>query len=106
MYGERGLANYDFSKAMTIVSVGADFLGDWQGGGFDSGYSKKGRIPDHGKMSRHIQFESNMSLTGANADKRVPLTPSQQRIALAKLYSYVVGGSVSGDLPEGFGSSR
>ncbi|GAA4938091.1 TAT-variant-translocated molybdopterin oxidoreductase [Algibacter agarivorans] len=98
-YGERGLANYDFAKAMTIVSVGADFLGDWQGGGFDSGYSKN-RVPDHGKMSRHIQFESNMSLTGANADKRVPLTPSQQKIALAKLYSYVVGGSVSGTLPE------
>jgi molybdopterin-containing oxidoreductase family iron-sulfur binding subunit len=98
-YGERGLANYDFSKAMTIVSVGADFLGDWQGGGFDSGYSKN-RIPQNGKMSRHIQFESNMSLTGANADKRVPLTPSQQKVALAKLYSYVVGGSVSGNLPE------
>ena len=72
-YGERGLANYDFSKAATIVSIGADFLGDWQGGGFDSGYSK-GRIPTQGKMSRHIQFESNMSLTCANADKRVPLT--------------------------------
>ena len=98
-YGERALANYDFSKAMTVVSVGADFLGDWQGGGFDSGYSKN-RIPDHGKMSRHIQFESNMSLTGANADKRVPLTPSQQKTVLAKLYSQVVGASVSTkDLP-------
>ncbi|WP_339916713.1 TAT-variant-translocated molybdopterin oxidoreductase [Yeosuana marina] len=98
-YGERALPNYDFSKAETIVSIGADFLGDWQGGGFDSGYSKS-RIPQNGKMSRHIQFESNMSLTGANADKRVPLTPSEQKIALAKLYSYVVGGSVTGNLPE------
>ena len=98
-YGERALANYDFAKAMTIVSVAADFLGDWQGGGFDSGYSKN-RVPDHGKMSRHIQFESNMSLSGANADKRVPLTPTEQKLALAKLYSYVVGGSVSGTLPE------
>ncbi|WP_338731872.1 TAT-variant-translocated molybdopterin oxidoreductase [Mangrovimonas cancribranchiae] len=98
-YGKRALADYDFSKAETIVSVGADFLGDWQGGGFDSGYAK-GRVPAKGKMSRHIQFESNMSLTGANADKRVPLTPSQQKLALAKLYSYVVGGSVSGDLPK------
>ena len=98
-YGKRGMANYDFSKAKTIVSVGADFIGDWQGGGFESGYAKK-RIPDHGKMSRHIQFESNMSLTGANADKRVPLTPSQQKLALAKLYSLVVGGAVSVDLPE------
>ncbi|WP_292947689.1 TAT-variant-translocated molybdopterin oxidoreductase [Olleya sp. UBA1516] len=99
MYGERGLANYDFSKAMTIVSVGADFLGDWQGGGFDSAYAK-GRIPVDGKMSRHIQFEANMSLAGANADKRVPVTPSQQKLALAQLHSLIVGGSVNAnDLP-------
>ncbi|TXE06382.1 4Fe-4S dicluster domain-containing protein [Seonamhaeicola algicola] len=99
-YGERGLADYDFSKAMTIVSVGADFLGDWQGGGFDAGYAKN-RIPDHGKMSRHIQFESNMSLSGANADKRVPVTPSQQKLVLAKLHSLVVGSAYAGGkLPE------
>ncbi|TYA55191.1 TAT-variant-translocated molybdopterin oxidoreductase [Formosa maritima] len=98
-YNERGLANYNFSQADTIVSVGADFLSDWQGGGFDTGYAA-GRVPNHGKMSRHVQFESNMSLTGANADKRVPLTPTQQKLALAKLYSEVVGGSVSVDLPE------
>ena len=98
-YGTRALPSYDFEKAMTIVSVGADFLGDWQGGGFDAGYSR-GRVPKNGKMSRHIQFESNMSLTGANADKRVPLTPSQQKQALSKLYSLVTGGSVSTELPE------
>ena len=97
-YGERGMANYNFDKAATIVSVGADFLGDWQGGGFDSGYAK-GRIPTDGKMSRHIQIESNMSLTGAKADKRIPATPSQQRQALAKLYSAITGQSVSTDLP-------
>ena len=94
-YGKRGMANYDFSKAKTIVSVGADFIGDWQGGGFESGYAK-GRVPENGKMSRHIQFESNMSLSGANADKRVPLKPSEQKLALAKLYSYVTGNSVGG----------
>jgi molybdopterin-containing oxidoreductase family iron-sulfur binding subunit len=97
-YGVRGLADYDFSKASTIVSVGADFLGDWQGGGYDSAYAK-GRIPKNGKMSRHIQFESNMTLAGANADKRVPLTPAQQKVALAKLYGKITGSSVSGNLP-------
>ncbi|MCF8713348.1 TAT-variant-translocated molybdopterin oxidoreductase [Joostella atrarenae] len=97
-YGVRALADYDFSKAEVIVSFGADFLGDWQGGGFDTGYAK-GRVPAHGKMSRHIQFESNMSLTGANADKRVPLTPSQQKVALAKFYGYLNGKSVGGELP-------
>ncbi|WP_224485054.1 TAT-variant-translocated molybdopterin oxidoreductase [Robertkochia aurantiaca] len=98
-FGSRALADYDFSKAEVIVSFGADFLGDWQGGGFDSGYAK-GRIPENGKMSRHIQFESNMSLSGANADKRVPLTPSMQRKALAKFYGYLTGTSVSAELPE------
>tara|TARA_B110000046_G_scaffold132551_1_gene139004 strand:- start:234 stop:3353 length:3120 start_codon:yes stop_codon:yes gene_type:complete len=97
-YGTRGLANYDFSKAHTIVSIGADFLGDWQGGGFDAAYAQ-GRIPKNGKMSRHIQFEANMSLTGANADKRVAIKPSQQKIALAKLYGKLFGTAVGGDLP-------
>jgi molybdopterin-containing oxidoreductase family iron-sulfur binding subunit len=31
-----------FQKPL-IVSVGADILGDWQGGGYDSGYTQ-GRI--------------------------------------------------------------
>ncbi|CAM4213182.1 TAT-variant-translocated molybdopterin oxidoreductase [Gillisia hiemivivida] len=97
-YGTRALPNYDFSKAGTIVSVGADFLGDWQGGGYDAGYAKT-RIPENGKMSRHIQFESNMSLSGANADKRIPVTPAQQRAVLAALYGYIAGGSSSSDLP-------
>ncbi|WP_299532310.1 TAT-variant-translocated molybdopterin oxidoreductase [Ulvibacterium sp.] len=96
-YGERALADYDFSKADLIVSFGADFLADWQGGGYDGGYAK-GRIPKNGKMSRHIQFEANMSLTGANADKRVPLTPMLQKVALAKLYAKLNGTSVGGEI--------
>jgi molybdopterin-containing oxidoreductase family iron-sulfur binding subunit len=93
-YGERALADYDFAKAEVIVSVGADFLVDWQGGGYDAGYAK-GRVPKDGKMSRHIQFESLMTLSGANADKRVPVTPAQQKEVLKAL----AGNSVN--LPEG-----
>ena len=33
-----------FQSLKVIVSIGADFLGDWQGGGFDVSYAK-GRIP-------------------------------------------------------------
>ncbi len=96
-YGQRALADYDFEKADLIVSFGADFLSDWQGGGYSSGYSK-GRVPKNGKMSRHVQFEANMSLTGANADKRVALTPSLQKIALGQLYSKLSGSAVKGEL--------
>ena len=98
-YGKRALPNYNFEKAEVIVSFGADFLADWNGGGFDSGYSK-GRVPKNGKMSRHYQFEANMSLTGANADRRIPLAPGKQKLALAKLYSKLNGTSIGGDLGE------
>jgi molybdopterin-containing oxidoreductase family iron-sulfur binding subunit len=98
-YGQRALADYDFEKSSLIVSIGADFLSDWQGGGYDAGYSK-GRIPKNGKMSRHVQIEANMSLTGANADKRYPLKPSAQKIVLAKLYGKLNGTNVGGSTSE------
>ena len=94
VYGERALVNYDFSKVNHIVSVGADFLGDWQGGGFDSSYAK-GRVPQQGKMSKHIQIESNMTLSGASADKRLPMTNAEQIQALLKIYGIVTGSSVA-----------
>ncbi|KAF2511968.1 TAT-variant-translocated molybdopterin oxidoreductase [Flavobacterium foetidum] len=93
VYGQRALVDYDFSKASLIVSVGADFLGDWQGGGYDSGYAK-GRIPQNGKMSRHFQFESNMTLSGAAADKRVPMTTVAQKQALVQIYNIIAGASI------------
>ena len=93
-YGERAFADYDFGNADVIVSVGADFIGDWNGGGYESGYAK-GRIPKNGKMSKHIQFEANMSLTGANADRRVPMTIAEQKLALVKLYNLITGSGVS-----------
>jgi len=94
MYGERALPDYDLSKADVIVSVGADFLVDWQGGGFEVGYAK-GRIPKHGKMSRHVHFESNMSLTGANSDKRYMIKPSEQSKVLLNIYNALTGSGSS-----------
>lgn len=98
-YGQRALVDYDFSKASLIVSVGADFLGDWQGGGYDTGYAQ-GRIPQNGKMSRHFQFESNMTLSGAAADKRVPMTVAAQKQALVQIYNIIAGASVPVALDE------
>ncbi|MDD5152061.1 MAG: TAT-variant-translocated molybdopterin oxidoreductase, partial [Flavobacterium sp.] len=93
VYGERALVDYDFSKASVIVSVGADFLGDWQGGSYDSGYAQ-GRIPKNGKMSRHFQLEANMTLSGAAADKRLAMSTANQKQALVLIYNTVVGASV------------
>jgi len=101
VYGERALVDYDFGKASLIVSVGADFLGDWQGGSYDTGYAL-GRIPRNGKMSRHYQFESNMTLSGAAADKRVAMTVANQKQALVKIYGIITGSGVSSNLDKAF----
>ena len=90
MYGQRALPNYKFENAKLIVSIGADFLGDWQGGQYSAAYAK-GRIPVKGNMSKHLQIESNLSLSGANADLRIPVKPSEQIFALINLYNAVTG---------------
>ena len=92
MFGKRALPNYKFENAKTIVSFGADFLGDWQGG-FDKSYAASRNVKE-GKMSYHVQLESNMSLTGANADKRIVLKPSDQVFGLINLYNAVTGASL------------
>jgi molybdopterin-containing oxidoreductase family iron-sulfur binding subunit len=103
VYGERALVDYDFAKASLIVSVGADFLGDWQGGSYDSGYTQ-GRIPKNGKMSRHIQLEANMTLSGAAADKRLAVSTANQKQALVHIYNVVTGSSVAVNLDTKFKS--
>ena len=99
-YGQRALPTYDFSKAETIVSFDADLIGDWQGGGHAPGYVKT-RVPvkknGKAKMSTHFQFEANMTLSGAAADKRVPMSAAQQQQVLAALYTELTNGQPSGD---------
>ncbi|MGY0406751.1 MAG: TAT-variant-translocated molybdopterin oxidoreductase [Polaribacter sp.] len=87
MYGKRALPKYKLENAKTIVSFGADFLGDFHGG-LEKEYVG-GRKPETGKMSYHIQIESNMSLTGANADKRIIAKPSDVVYALINLYNAI-----------------
>ena len=99
-YGQRALPTYDFSKAETIVSFDADLIGDWQGGGHAPGYVKT-RVPvkknRKAKMSTHFQFEANMTLSGAAADKRVPMSAAQQKQVLAALYSELTNGQSIGE---------
>ncbi len=82
-FGKRVIPSYDFSKAKTIVSVGADFLGTWlMGNTFAAQYGQR-RNPDGEWMSQHYQFESVMSMTGSNADARGMVKPSEEANVLA-----------------------
>ena len=97
-YGQRALADYDFSLSNTIISIDADFMSDWQGGNYSSGWSKN-RVPNKENeysMSYHLQFESNMTLTGANADNRVMANPSELRYVLQSIYLNLTNQKYSG----------
>ncbi|WP_340153980.1 TAT-variant-translocated molybdopterin oxidoreductase [uncultured Marivirga sp.] len=91
MFGVKAVPSYDFSKAQTIVSFGADFLGTWVSPiEHTKQYSKTRKVnSDNKKMSRHYQFESNLSLTGSNADYRTTIKPSQDGLVVAALYNEV-----------------
>jgi len=98
-FGKAVLPKYNFDKADLIVSFGADFLGTWiSGEEFTSQYTanRNYKSLENKKMSRHIQFESGMSLTGTNADTRVPIKLSEQGPALIALYNAITGGALPG----------
>ncbi|MFK7899287.1 MAG: TAT-variant-translocated molybdopterin oxidoreductase, partial [Cyclobacteriaceae bacterium] len=82
---------YDFSKANVIVSFGADFLGTWISPvAFSSQYAKNRKVSRKTKtMSKHYQFESNLSLSGSNADERIMVKPSEEPYYILGLYNII-----------------
>jgi len=90
-FGAAIIPSYDFSKAKTIVSIDADFLGTWVSPiEFTKQYAVNREVSeDKREMSRHYQFESNLSLTGANADYRTQIKPSQLGLVVAQLYNLI-----------------
>ena len=93
VFGQRALPVYDLSKTQLVVSFQADFLGDFNGGSLETSYAAA-RVPG-ANMMRHIQVESNMSLTGANADSRYKMKPSAVNKTLVEVYNALNGGSTA-----------
>ena len=97
-FGKSMIPSYRFDNAEVIVSFGADFLSTWLSPiEFARQYAITRKLRDGKKsMSRHIQFESILSLTGSNADNRYKLKPSHLSSAVANLYNKIAsatGGS-------------
>lgn len=87
-FGKKALPAYHFDRAMTIVGFSCDFLGTWISPVEYAADYAVNRHPDK-PMSRHLQFESLMTITGAKADLRFTLNPSQQGVALGHLYNKI-----------------
>jgi len=87
-FGKAVVPSYHFENADVVVGIEADFLGTWLlADKYTIDYASR-RKP--GKtMSRHIQVESVMSLTGSNADVRYPMQASNHGILLISIYNAI-----------------
>ncbi|MNK24120.1 Tetrathionate reductase subunit B precursor [compost metagenome] len=91
VFGQRALPVYDLTTSQLVVSFQADFLGDYNASSLEVSYAAA-RKPGP-EMLRHIQVESNLSLTGANADSRYRLKPSAVFKTLVEVYNGLNGGT-------------
>lgn len=99
-YGDSLVPFYRFDKADVIVSIDADFLGTWIApSAFTKQFSSRRKNID--TMNKLVSFDSLYSLTGANADVRVRIKPSQQLwVAMGLAHDIIVGkgfGRYAGD---------
>ena len=98
-FGQPIIPDYDFSKAKSIVSIDADFISNWVfPAKFQTDYSKT-RKPG-ANMSRHFQFETVLTLTGANSDYRTMIKPSQTGLVAAAILKHVGGKDLGVSIPE------
>ena len=98
-FGKQVIPSYYFDKAKVIVSLSADFLANWISPiQYAADYAKT-RKPENKWMSKHYQVESNMSLTGSNADVRIPVKPSEYGAFLVELANEVAAKTGGQKLP-------
>lgn len=97
-YGKRAIPFYRFENAKVIVSLGADFLGTWLDPiTYQRAYATTRKIsPSQPDLSKHYQFESMLSMTGANADERFTHKPSESGAIAAALLNAINNGTASG----------
>ncbi len=90
------MPRYNISKAKVVLNFGADFLGAWVSPvHFSQQYAEFRRGVD-GQRGVLIQVETKMTLTGANADRWVPIRPGTEGILALGIINAL--GTASGDI--------
>jgi molybdopterin-containing oxidoreductase family iron-sulfur binding subunit len=100
-FGEEVVPHYAFDKARVIVALEADFLGTWLSPVEFAHQYAQARKPTASPLL-HVQIESGLSITGSNADVRVPVPPSELgAVAVALLARIAAKAHVAGvrDVP-------
>jgi molybdopterin-containing oxidoreductase family iron-sulfur binding subunit len=100
-FGNSAIPDYYFQNSDLVVGINADFLGTWHSPvHLISRYVARRKL-SNGKadMLYHIQFESGLSLTGSNADRRIQIKPSEEKLLLADLYNRIANQTDGATIP-------
>ncbi len=91
LFGASIIPGYHFDRADYILSFDADFLGTWIAPvEFARDYASTRELSTaHPHMSKHVQVESALSMTGSNADERIPVTPRESVLMLGAIYNSI-----------------
>ena len=100
-FGVAAVPHYRFDRAKAVVGIEADFLGTWLSPvEFTRQYADRRREGLSIGDMQHYQFESGVSLTGSNADRRVAIAASEQSaVALALLQRLAARAGIDDGLP-------
>ncbi len=97
-YGSNVVPAYRIDKADFILAIENDFLGTWLSPELFTRQFASRRNPDKGDMNRLVVVESNMTLTGSNADSRLTIhAGSHGTLALALANLLLPGSPLAGD---------
>lgn len=89
-FGKRVIPTYRFDKAKVVASFNCDFLGTWlESNKYAQDYAEFKSPNQEGDMNQHFQFEANLSMTGSNADYRLPIKASREGLHLIKLHNEI-----------------
>jgi molybdopterin-containing oxidoreductase family iron-sulfur binding subunit len=98
-FGQPVIPHYSLDRARTIVALDADFLGTWLSPvEFARQYATARQTGRPSPL--HIHFESGLSITGSNADVRVPVSPSEMGAVAVALLRRVARKAGVADLPK------
>ncbi len=78
LLGRADLPTYDLGHADAIFSFGADFLGPWLSSTAYGVEFGDFRSQPYGRRGVLVQFEPKMSISGAKADRWVPIRPGAE----------------------------
>jgi anaerobic selenocysteine-containing dehydrogenase len=92
LFGQDRLPTYDLGQADVVFSFGADFLGTWlspvrYGTAFGAFRSQP-----LGKRGYLVQLEPRMSITGAKADRWLPVSPGTEALVAQALARIIADG--------------